>query len=250
MDFYWIKTNKLIKRLFSNQVWDIPNTEKKIYLTFDDGPTPEVTPWVLSVLKQHEIKATFFCIGDNIRKHPELFQKVLSEGHRIGNHTYNHLQGWKTSDKVYLENIKKCEEEIRLQMTYNKWQKADDIQKTAETILEKKDSTITKNQKAATYNLQSANCGLFRPPYGKIRPSESAQLRKKGYKIIMWDVLSADFDIRIAPEKCLDNVIKNTTQGSVIVFHDSRKAFKNLEYALPKTIEILKENGFLFDTID
>ncbi|CAM3567770.1 polysaccharide deacetylase [Flavobacterium saliperosum S13] len=218
MDFYWIKTNKLIKRLFSNQVWDIPNAEKKIYLTFDDGPTPEVTEWVLSVLKQHDIKATFFCIGDNIRKHPELFQKVISEGHHIGNHTYNHLQGWKTSDKAYLENINSCEDVIRKKMTDDRH--------------------------------QSANCGLFRPPYGKIRPSQSARLRKKGYKIIMWDVLSADFDLRITPEKCLSNVIKNTTQGSIIVFHDSRKAFKNLEYTLPRTIEILKEKGFLFDTID
>lgn len=214
MDFYWIKTNKIIKRLFSNQVWDLPNTEKKIYLTFDDGPTPEVTEWVLAVLKQHDIKATFFCIGDNIRKHPEIFQKVVQEGHSIGNHTYNHLQGWKTSDKDYLENIKQFEDTIISQ-----------------------GNTGLKNK-------------LFRPPYGKIRPSQSARLRKKGYKIIMWDVLSADFDIRIAPEKCLDNVVKNTTQGSIIVFHDSKKAFQNLEYTLPKTIEILKEKGFLFDRID
>lgn len=248
MDFYWIKTNKLIKRLFTNQVWDIPNQEKKVYLTFDDGPTPEATEWVLSVLKQHNIKATFFCIGDNIRKYPEIFQKVILEGHSIGNHTYNHLQGWKTSNKVYLENIKQCEEAIRKQMAESRWQKADDRQETTKNILEKNESS--NNQKNATCNLETANCGLFRPPYGKIRPSQSAQLRKKGYKIIMWDVLSADFDLRITPEKCLDNVIKNTSQGSVIVFHDSRKAFKNLEYALPKTIEILKEKGFLFDRID
>lgn len=212
MDFYWIKTNKIIKRLFSNQVWDLPNTEKKTYLTFDDGPTPEITEWVLAVLKQHDIKATFFCIGDNIRKYPEIFQKVILEGHAIGNHTYNHLQGWKTSDKNYLENVKSCE--------------------------------------TAIGNLQTTNRKLFRPPYGKIRLSQSAKLRKLGYKIIMWDVLSADFDIRITPEKCLENVIKNTTQGSIIVFHDSKKAFQNLEYTLPKTIEILKEKGFLFDRID
>ena len=112
MNFYWTKTNKLIKRLFSNQVWDIPNPEKKVFLTFDDGPTPDVTKWVLSVLKQHHIKATFFCIGDNIRKHPEIFQKIVQEGHSVGNHTYNHLQGWKTSDKDYLENVKQCEDII------------------------------------------------------------------------------------------------------------------------------------------
>lgn len=247
MDFYWIKTNKLIKRLFSNQVWDIPNTEKKVYLTFDDGPTPEVTTWVLSILKQHDIKATFFCIGENIRKHPELFQNVIAEGHHIGNHTYNHLQGWKTSDKDYLKNIRLCDEEIRKQTTDDTHQKAKNKIQSAETTLEKNEFFLTKNLKTATCNLQSK---LFRPPYGKIRPSQSARLRKKGYKIIMWDVLSADFDLRITPEKCLENVVKNTTQGSIIVFHDSRKAFKNLEYTLPKTIEILKEKGFLFDTID
>jgi peptidoglycan-N-acetylglucosamine deacetylase len=215
MDFYWIKTNAIIKRLFSNQIWDIPNTEKKVYLTFDDGPTPEITEWVLSILKEQDVKATFFCIGDNIRKYPNLFQKVTSEGHSIGNHTFNHLQGWKTSNREYLENVRFCENVIK--------------QKTTDGVLQSK---------------------LFRPPYGKIRLSQSARLRKQGYKIIMWDVLSADFDIQVTPEKCLENVIKNTTQGSIIVFHDSKKAFKNLEYVLPKTIEILKEKGFRFDTID
>ncbi|MEW5674795.1 polysaccharide deacetylase family protein [Flavobacterium enshiense] len=213
MDFYWIKTNKIIKKLFSNQVWDIPNTENKVYLTFDDGPTPEVTEWVLTVLQKNKIKATFFCIGDNIRKYPALFQKVISEGHSVGNHTFNHLQGWKTTDKVYLENTSRCDEEIH---------------------------------NSDTNRLLS---NIFRPPYGKIRLSQSAKLRKKGYKIIMWDVLSADFDTKISKEQCLENVIKNTTQGSIIVFHDSKKAFQNLEYALPRAIEFLKEKGFQFGKI-
>lgn len=214
MDFYWIKTNRIIKHLFPKQTWDIPNIEKKIYLTFDDGPTPEVTEWVLSILKTHNVKATFFCIGDNIRKYPELFQYVIAEGHHIGNHTHNHLQGWKTSNKNYLLNTIACEKEIQ------------------------------------RFELNRSQSKLFRPPYGKLGSIQAAKLRKLGYKIIMWDVLSADFDIRITPEECLKNVVKNTTQGSIIVFHDSRKAFKNLEYALPKTIEILKEKGFLFDRID
>nr|WP_294936917.1 polysaccharide deacetylase family protein [uncultured Flavobacterium sp.] len=214
MNLYWIKTNKIIKRLFSNQVWDLPNTDGKVYLTFDDGPTPEITEWILSVLKKHDIKATFFCLGNNIQKHPDLFKKLVSEGHTIGNHTFNHVQGWKTATKKYLENVKLCEEEIRKQTTDGRWQK------------------------------------LFRPPYGKIRMSQSAKLRKQGYEIIMWDVLSADFDTNVSPEKCLENVTKNTTQGSIIVFHDSVKAFPNLKYALPKAIEILKEKGFQFDTID
>lgn len=231
MDFYWIKTNKIIKRLFSNQVWDLPNTEKKIYLTFDDGPTTEATEWILSVLKKHDVKATFFCIGDNIRKHPELFQKILSEGHVIGNHTYNHLQGWKTTNKTYLENIDLCEEEIS--------QKTHDIKLREE-----------KEENGNSGNAQKKITGLFRPPYGKIKPSQSAQLRKKGYKIIMWDVLSADFDQNVSPESCLQNVVQNTAQGSIIVFHDSKKAFRNVEYALPKAIEILKSKGFQFVTID
>lgn len=213
MNFYWIKTNRLIKRVFSNQIWDLPNSEKKIYLTFDDGPTPEVTEWVLSVLKHYDAKATFFCIGDNIRKHSEIFSKVLSEGHTIGNHTFNHLQGWKTSNKDYLENTLLCNEEIQ------------------------------------KHNTDKRHIKFFRPPYGKIRLSQSAKLRKQGYKIIMWDVLSADFDNNISPEQCLENVISNTTQGSIIVFHDSKKAFKNLEYALPKALEVLKEKGFKFEAL-
>lgn len=243
MNFYWIKTNKLIKRLFFNQVWDIPNTEKKIYLTFDDGPTPEITQWVLSVLKQYNVKATFFCIGDNIRKYPEIFQEVIAEGHQIGNHTYNHLQGWKTSNKLYLENIDSCQKAISMH-------KVKGNPETAEPVLEKNATSPIMHLEIKINRPQSANFRLFRPPYGKISTLQAGKLRKLGYKIIMWDVLSADFDIRITPEECLENVVKNTTQGSIIVFHDSRKAFKNLEYALPKTIEILKKKGFLFDTID
>ncbi|MGH2665127.1 polysaccharide deacetylase family protein [Flavobacterium sp.] len=212
MDFYWIKTPRFVKRLFSNQTWDIPNTEKKIYLTFDDGPTPEITEWVLEVLKESDIKATFFCIGSNIEKHPEIFEKVTQKGHAIGNHTFNHLQGWKTTKNDYLKNVRLCEQEI--------------------------------NSK-----IKTGNSKLFRPPYGKIKPSQSQELLKAGYKIIMWDVLTADFDQNISPEKCLENATQKATSGSIIVFHDSVKAFKNTQYALPKTIKILKEKGFIFDVI-
>jgi peptidoglycan/xylan/chitin deacetylase (PgdA/CDA1 family) len=208
MNFYWIKTNSLIKRIFSNYIWDIPNMENKIYLTFDDGPTPEITEWVLNILKEHQIKATFFCIGKNIEKHPALFNKVIDSGHVVGNHTFNHLNGWNTPIGDYLENIDLCKSEI--------------------------------------HNLKPL---LFRPPYGKIKTTQSKKLRKLGYKIIMWDVLSADFDQNISPEKCLENVLQNTQSGSVIVFHDSVKAFKNLEYTLPRSIEILKQRGFEFDVI-
>jgi len=211
----WVKTNALIKWIFPRYVWDIPNKEKKIYLTFDDGPIPEITDWVLETLKYYEIKATFFCIGDNIRKNPEVFKKIISEGHSIGNHTFNHLKGWNFSTEEYIENTILCEKII--------------------------------TEKSEILHLKSK---IFRPPYGKIKLSQSRRLRKMGYKIIMWDVLSVDFNATISEEKCLQNVIENTTEGSVIVFHDSVKAFKNLKYALPKAIEYLKDKGFIFEKID
>lgn len=214
MNWNWVKTNWSIKKLFSNYVWDIPNNKNKVYLTFDDGPTPEITEWVLNQLKKQNAKATFFCIGENIAKYHEIFQKVEKEGHSIGNHTFNHLNGWKTKKKNYLNNVNLCNLRI---------------------------------QKSITNSLQS---NLFRPPYGKIKPSQSKILRKLGFKIIMWDVLSEDFDSSITPEQCLENVLCNVTSGSIIVFHDSKKAFHHLEYALPRTLEFLKEKGFVCDRID
>ncbi len=208
---FWTKTNSLIKIIFPNYIWDIPNNENKVYLTFDDGPTPEITEWTLDQLKKHNVKATFFCIGKNIEKHPDIFKKVIEDGHSIGNHTFNHLKGWKTSTEEYIENTQHCQSEI--------------------------------------CSLHSAFCNLFRPPYGKIKPSQSKALRKLGYKIVMWDVLSEDFNQNISPEKCLENVLKNVQSGSIILFHDSVKAFPNLEYTLPKTLEFLKEKGFVCDVI-
>ncbi|MFL9830371.1 polysaccharide deacetylase family protein [Flavobacterium sp. ST-87] len=216
MKAYWVKTNRLIKKLFSNYVWDIPNKENKIYLTFDDGPTPEITAWVLNQLEQYNAKATFFCIGKNIEQHPEIFKKVIEKGHAIGNHTFNHLNGWKTNTNEYIENSVQCSV-ISNQFSNNKPQ-------------------TTDNQ-------------LFRPPYGKIKRAQAKKLRQKGYKIIMWDVLSADFDQNITKEKCLKNVVNNTRSGSIIVFHDSIKAFENLKYVLPKVLEYLVENHFSFETI-
>jgi peptidoglycan/xylan/chitin deacetylase (PgdA/CDA1 family) len=205
---YWVKTHWIIKKLFRGYVWDVPNDNNTVYLTFDDGPTPRVTEWVLEVLRGHGIKATFFCIGDNIEKHPGIFQKVVDEGHSIANHTFNHLNGWKTGNAQYFENIEACEKSIE-----------------------------SRTGTRAT---------LLRPPYGKIKSAQAKWVREQGYKIIMWDVLSADFDVTITPEKCLQNVIHNTVSGSVIIFHDSVKAYQNLQYALPKAIENLKERGFRF----
>jgi len=216
MSFYWIKTNALIKKIFSNYIWDVSNTENKIYLTFDDGPIPEITEWVLEELKKHDAKATFFCIGHNIEKYPKIFEKVINEGHSVGNHTFNHLNGWKTSTEKYLENTKLCEASI-------------------------------SNLQSKIYNLKSK---LFRPPYGKIKTSQAKKLRQLGYKIIMWDVLSADYDTTITPEKCLENVLQNVSPGSIIVFHDSVKAFPNLEYTLPKALKYWQEKGFVFEKLD
>jgi peptidoglycan/xylan/chitin deacetylase (PgdA/CDA1 family) len=213
MDFYWIKTNRIIKKIFSNYTWDIPNTENKVYLTFDDGPIPVITEWVLEVLKTHDAKATFFCIGDNINKNSEIFKKIITEGHAIGNHTFNHLNGWKNTTAAYLENFKRCEEMIQ-------------------------HSGISLKSK------------FFRPPYGKIKTTQAKEIRKLGYKIIMWDVLSADFDQNLSQEDCLANVLSNIESGSIIVFHDSIKAFKNLEYALPRTLAYLKENNFICASLE
>jgi peptidoglycan/xylan/chitin deacetylase (PgdA/CDA1 family) len=212
MKLSWVKTHWVVKKIFSNYVWDIPNKENKVFLTFDDGPTPEITEWTLTQLKNFNVKATFFCIGDNLRKYPEIAHKVIQDGHSVGNHTYNHLNGWQTTTLEYIENAKLYEEEHNKQ------------------------------------NFEQTH--LFRPPYGKIKPSQSKILRKLGYKIIMWDVLSVDFDVTTSPEQCLENVLKNVTSGSIIVFHDSQKAFHNLEFTLPRTLEFLKEKGFVCDVID
>mgnify|MGYP006177293805 CR=1 FL=1 len=202
----WAKTHKFISYLFPKYVWKIPNSNNKVFLTFDDGPIPDVTEWVLDLLKKENIKATFFCIGENIQKHPKIFERIKAEGHIVGNHTFNHLNGWKTKRNDYLKNFNLCEKEIN-----------------------------TSN--------------LFRPPYGKITPLQAKSILKMGNKIVMWDVLSYDFDNKISPQKCLNNIVKNTESGSIIVFHDSLKAEHNLRYALPKTVKHLKEKGFEFDVI-
>jgi peptidoglycan/xylan/chitin deacetylase (PgdA/CDA1 family) len=185
--------------------------EKKVYLTFDDGPTPEITAWVLNQLKEFNAKATFFCIGENIQKYPEIYNSILVNGHAIGNHTFSHYNGLKTKTSDYIENVLLCKEVI---------------------------------QQPASGNQQ-----LFRPPYGKLRRSQANMLRKKNYKIIMWDVLSADFDSQISPGKCLENVIKNVQKGSIIVFHDSAKAMDRLRIALPKVLLHFSNLGYQFKAV-
>jgi peptidoglycan-N-acetylglucosamine deacetylase len=202
---YLVKTPQFIQQLFPRLTWKIPTTEKVIFLTFDDGPIPEVTPWVLDQLKAANAKATFFCVGDNIRKYPEVFQRVVDEGHAVGNHSFHHLSGWSTDLLSYLK----------------------DVRRGAHI---------------------AANTALFRPPYGRIRPKQAKYLKQK-YNIVMWDVLSADFDPDLSGEQCFLNVADNAKQGSIIVFHDSLKAEANLKYALPKVLEYFGRQGYRFEAI-
>lgn len=193
---------KLYRLLFPGTVWRKPiKGQKTIYLTFDDGPIPDITFWVLDLLDKYEIKATFFCVGDNVRKYPEVYQEILNRGHRVGNHTFNHLQGIRTYTKRYLNNASQASEYIESE--------------------------------------------LFRPPHGHMRIHQVLSLRKK-YRIIMWDVVTRDYSKKQSPEEVFDNVRKYTRDGSILVFHDSLKAEKNMKYALPLSIEWLKEQGYTF----
>lgn len=200
------------KILYPSLTWSRYSSEKKIYLTFDDGPIPEVTEWVLEILKEFDAKATFFCVGDNVRKHPEIFQKVVTDGHRIGNHTFHHIVGWKTDLVDYVANVQQC---------------ADYLEKA-----------IQSSQKMP----------LFRPPHGRITFSQIKALRKY-YEIVMWDVLSGDFSPTIGKQNCLNKSLHYTEPGSIIVFHDSLKAKDNLMYVLPKYLQHFKEKGYSFKNL-
>lgn len=185
-------------------IWDIPGKSGKIYLTFDDGPIPEITPKVLDILERYKAKATFFCVGENVTKHPGVYQQILDAGHATGNHTYHHLNGWETPVEEYISDVDKC-------------------------------STLV-------------NSSLFRPPHGRIRRSVIKHLRKE-YQIVMWSVLTGDYDKTLTPEKVLKNAIDHTTDGSIVVFHDSLKAEDNLFYALPRFLEHFSKKGCIFESI-
>jgi len=217
MKTYLVQTPKFVQRMFPKRVWAFPNSEKQVYLTFDDGPIPEVTPWVLDELQKHNAKATFFCIGDNIAKHPEIFKRIITEGHAVGNHTFNHLNGRKTALKNYLENVSKAESEI---------------------VNRKSSIPMMDGQTNEHLAL------LFRPPYGQMTSGQAKSIQQKGYQIVMWNVLSADYDTSISEEKCFKNVAGSIKPGSIVVFHDSLKAKKNMQYALPKVLDVIAENGW------
>ena len=201
---YLTRTPNFIQNLFPNFTWRVPTDKKVAYLTFDDGPIPEITPWVLDQLDLFDAKATFFCVGENISKHPDVFDMVLERGHQVGNHTYNHLSGWSSDNLDYYHNVRKC--------------------------------------------AQLVKSPLFRPPYGRLKPHQ-VQFLQRHYQIIMWDVLSGDFDPGTTLEQCYENVMSKVRNGSIIVFHDSIKAKEKMQYTLPLVLEELSSRGYTFEFI-
>lgn len=199
---YLIKTPILFKAIYNKCIWHVTEHANSVYITFDDGPHPTITPWVLAQLKKYNAKATFFCIGKNVETYPEIYQQILDEGHNVGNHTHNHYNGWKVSNAMYFKNIRTASEVI--------------------------------------------DSNMFRPPYGRITLAQANGIKKMipNAKIIMWDVLSGDFDTELAPAECLENVISTTKTGSIVVFHDSEKAYDRLEFVLPKFLKYCQQNGW------
>ena len=205
--YYFIKTPWYLKKMYADLLWDIPSSEKVMYLTFDDGPNVTATPFVLEQLKKYNAKGTFFCIGKNVMEHPSLYRQLLDEGHVTANHTFNHLNGWKVPDEDYFKDILDARKYI--------------------------------------------DSSLFRPPYGRITRFQAKHLRQSSlkFRVVMWDVVSGDFDTTITPDKCASNVLKNSRTGSIVVFHDSEKAFPNLQKALPATLEHFSVMGYRFEAI-
>jgi len=190
--------------LFKDAIWRFKEAGQTVYLTFDDGPIPEVTPWVLDLLDKEAIKATFFCVGENVQKYPDVYRQIVERGHSVGNHTFNHLQGYKQVDKNYFTNI----------------------------------------EKAGSY----INSNLFRPPHGLLKVSQYNYLKKK-YRMIMWDLITCDYDCRFNHEEVLKHVTDFVRPGSIITFHDSEKAKNNMMKALPPAIKWIKEQGYRFEAI-
>ncbi len=201
---YFVKTPEFISNLFPSLTWKIKTADPVIFLTFDDGPIPEVTPWVMDTLRQYNAKGTFFCVGENAVRYPELVTSLRQAGHTVGNHTFNHLNGWKTDNTEYFRNVRKASHALHTE--------------------------------------------LFRPPYGRIKPSQ-AKFLNRHYRVVMWDILSGDFDPQISKEQCLKNVLTNTSPGSVIVFHDSLKAKDKLEYVLPRVLDYFSAKGYRFECL-
>lgn len=208
--FYFVKTPGWLKKIYDSYTWSMPAEGNNIYLTFDDGPHLQATPFVLKTLKQYNALATFFCIGKNVVAHPQIYEQIIHERHAVGNHTYNHLNGWKTGNEEYMKDIALAAQHI--------------------------------------------DSNLFRPPYGRVTPFQAKNLRSvmkgKQPKVIMWDVLSGDFDMGITNEQCFSNVAVSSEPGSIVVFHDSQKAFVKLQYVLPRVLEYFLEKGYSFKAVE
>ncbi len=215
----FFRTPFFLPWLYPELVWKEDSQEKKIFLTFDDGPVPGPTEFVLDALKKFNAKATFFCIGDNVQKYPHVFNKIVGDGHSIGNHTFNHLKGWNHSTQEYVRNVELCARQF------------------AERL------NPTSHFKPSV----SGNQPLFRPPYGRIKRKQINALRK--YRIIMWDVLTHDYSISYSQKSCLAGSVKATRPGSIVVFHDSVKAERNLTYVLPRYLEHFSDKGFSFEVL-
>ncbi len=204
--FYLVKTPWWLKKIYPGCTWQMPKGKKKIYLSFDDGPHPAATSYVLEELKKYNAKATFFCIGKNVAEYPFIYEQILDEGHRVGNHTYNHLNGWKTCDEEYINNVVQAKKLI--------------------------------------------DSNLFRPPYGRATKFQLKLLSTRyALNPIMWTVLSGDFDMELTKENCLLNVLNKTKDGSIVVFHDSEKAYKKIQYVLPRVLSHFSKRGFQFEAI-
>ena len=195
----------LLRWIYPKALWRMDENDRAVYLTFDDGPVPDITPWVLDCLDNFDIKATFFMVGDNVRKHPEEFRMVVERGHRLGNHTFNHIRGFEYLSKNYLANTDKADEYI--------------------------------------------HSDLFRPPHGHMRWAQYHVLKKK-YRIVMWDVVTRDYNQRLTGEQVFAKVKHYVRPGSIITFHDSVKSEKRMKYALPRSIEWLKDQGYKFKVFD
>jgi len=203
----YYKFPKWLKRFYPNAIWDffLNDNSSAIYLTFDDGPTPDVTEWVLNCLNDHQAKATFFCLGKNVINNPQLFNEIIEQGHSVGNHSMNHLKGINTSINKYIDDVVEAKKYIK--------------------------------------------SNLFRPPYGKCKPKQHKALTQLGFKTVFWSHLSYDFDENLSSNERINQLKNNVKPGSIIVFHDSQKAFPQLKKELPIFLEFYTKKGYSFNSI-
>ena len=220
--------NKLLKKLYPSALWRMDPDEKAIYLTFDDGPIPEVTPWVLDKLDQFDVKATFFMVGDNVRKHPDIFRMVVERGHGIGNHTMHHIKFFDRNSLRYMADVREMEQMANDNLT----------------VSQEDENYELFNSQLSIFNSKK----LFRPPHGFLNHYQYEKLKWAGYKIVMWDLVTRDYSYKLRPPQVLSNVLRYTRNGSIITFHDSLRSWNrgNLQYALSHALWFFKEEGYQF----